>query len=147
MLLMKEEFKSVVFTRNLDIEEVPFYGKDYLCDEEIVLAAFATNQDIGIFTDQKIIIFDNTNGHGNQKEVISIPYQVLTIHSIMFQSKSVEIVILLDSKNKLTLKFIDLDDAGKMRIRYLYNAVSALVCGLDIPKKVQKKLLENDFKF
>lgn len=139
--------KDFNFTKSLDLNNIPSYGKDYIYDDEKALAVYQIGKDIGIITDKKIILFDNSTSFGARKEITTIPYHVITAHSIIFHASSIEIYLLLETGNPLLLKFKDLKDADKYKIRLLYNAMSAIISGQKIPTEIEKKLLNSDFSF
>lgn len=139
----KEVAKHFNFTKVLDVESIPSYVKDYVYDDEILLAVYKVGKDHGIITDKKIVLFDN-KAH---KEITTVPYKSVTAHSVIFHSFSAEIYLLLETKNTILLKFADMEDVDKLRLRLLYNAMSASICGQKIPNQVLKKLINNDFDF
>ena len=143
----KEVTKHFNFTKVLDLDEVPSYGKDYIYDDEILLAVYKVGKDIGIINDKKIVLFDNSMSFGGRKEVTTIPYRSVTAHSIIFRATSTEIYLLLETSNPLLLKFVNMKDTDKARLRLLYNAMSARICNQEIPKSIVKKLVDNDFGF
>lgn len=139
----KEVAKHFNFTKALDIESIPSYVKDYVYDDEILLAVYKVGKDHGIITDKKIVLFDNKA----RKEITTVPYKSITAHSVIFHSFSAEIYLLLETRNTILLKFADMEDVDKLRLRLLYNAMSASICGQKIPNQVLKKLINNDFDF
>ena len=143
----KEITRNFNFSKNLDIDNVPDYVLDYVYDGETVLAAYKVGKDYSIFTTKKMVIFDNSQEFGGKKEVMTIPYRSATAHSIAFHSSSAEIYMLMETSNPLILKFSSLKDADKSRLRLLYNAISAGVCEIEIPKKIVNRLTKNDFYF
>ena len=40
-----------------------------------------------------------------------------------------------------------MDAEDKVRLRLLYNAMSAAICGQTVPNKIIKKIINNDFEF
>lgn len=140
----KEVTKTFNFSKSLSVDEIPSYGKDYVYEDETLLAGYVVGKDIGIITDKKVILFDN---FGGKKEVTTIPYHAVLAHSIIFHTNTAEIYFLLTSSNPLLLKFSNMTDRDKMKLRYLYNAMSALICGQKVPKNVEAKLVKDDFDF
>ena len=143
----KEVTRTFNFTKAIDFESIPSYGKDYIYCDEKVLGAYRVGKDIGLITNKKIILFDNTQSLGMRKEVTTIPYRSITAHSVIFHSSTAEIYLLLETSNPLLLKFSDMKDIDKLRLRLLYNAMSASICDQKIPDNILKKLLDNDFGF
>lgn len=143
----KEVARTFNFIKAINFESIPTYGKDYIYSDEIVLGAYRVGKDIGLITNKKIILFDNTQSLGLRKEITTIPYSSITAHSVIFHSTTAEIYLLLETSNPLLLKFSDMKDIDKLRLRLLYNAMSASICNQEIPKNILKKLLNNDFGF
>ena len=69
----KEIVKYFHFSKNLDLKELPWYSLDYVFEDETVLVAYKTKRDHGVFTDKKIILFDNTNMFNLKKQITIIP--------------------------------------------------------------------------
>ncbi|MDE6284228.1 MAG: PH domain-containing protein [Bacilli bacterium] len=143
----KEVAKNFNFTKALDLDSIPSYIKDYVYDDEILLAVYKVGKDHGIITDKKLVLFDNSLSFGTKKEITIIPYRCVTAHSVIFHPTSAEIYLLLETSNPLLLKFVDMNDSDKFRLRLLYNVMSASICGQKIPNQVLKKLINNDFSF
>lgn len=143
----KEVTKHFNFTKVLNIKNLPSYVKDYAYEDEIILAAYKVGRDHGIITDKKIVLFDNSLSFKPKKEITTIPYHSVSAHSIVFYSASAEIYLLLDSGYPLLLKFANVNGEDKVRLRLLYNAMSAVICNQKIPDKIIKRLIENDFEF
>ncbi len=143
----KEVTKHFNFTKALDLSEIPSYAKDYVYDDETLLAVYKVGKDHGLITDKKMVLFDNSLSFGGRKEVTTIPYHAVSAHSIIFRSTAAEIYLLLETGNPLLLKFVSMRDADKVRLRLLYNAMSARICNQEIPKSIVKRLTLNDFEF
>lgn len=133
------------FSKSIELQNIPSYGKDYVGENEMVLAAYNVGKDISIITDKKIIIFDNEKKLKNKKEITTVPYNSVTAHSIMFHSSSCEIYLLLNTGNPMLLKFVDMLDIDKYRLRLVYNVMSASICGVKVSKDIINKLTTEDF--
>lgn len=133
------------FSKSIELDKIPSYGKDYVCDDEIILATYNVGKDISIITDKKIIIFDNETKLKNKKEITTVPYNCVTAHSIMFHSNSCEIYLLLNTGNPMLLKFVNMDDTDKYRLRLVYNVMSASISGGKISKEIINKLTTENF--
>ncbi|MFA5603352.1 MAG: PH domain-containing protein [Bacilli bacterium] len=118
------------FFKEIDYVDCPSYIKDYIVYNERVLAVYKTHRDHGVFTNRKIILFDQ-RGIGNIKEITTIPYSSITAASIRFKETSVDIAFNLNSGYPLRLKFIRLNPEGKKRLRLLYT-------------NIQKELINKD---
>jgi hypothetical protein len=143
----KEVTKHFNLTKVLDKNNLPYYVTDYVCDGEILLAAYQVGRDHGIITDKKIVLFDDSNLFGIRKKITSIPYKSVTAHSIIFYKTRAELYLLLESGHPLLLKFSNLDCKDKVRLRLLYNAMSASICNLKISNEVIDRLLNNKLDY
>ena len=143
----KEVTRRFNFSKSVDLDKVPSYCMDYIYGKEELLAAYKVGNDHGIITTNKIMIFDNSQQMGMRKEVTTVPFHAITAHSIIFRLNMAEIYLLLGTGNPLVLKFSNMKDADKARLRYLYNAMSAAICDQVIPDEIVNKLVQNDFEF
>ena len=55
----KEITKYFNFSRAVDKKNLPKYIKDYVFDDEKILAAYKTLTDHGVFSDKKVVLFDS----------------------------------------------------------------------------------------
>ena len=138
--------KDFNFTAALKLDEIPNYGFDYIYDDETILAVYKVGKDIGLITDKKMVLFDNSTSFGARKEITTIPYKSVTAHSIIFHTSSTEIYLLMETSNPLLLKFSNMSDEDKYKLRLLYNAMSASICGQKIPTTIIKKLTNENFE-
>lgn len=143
----KELTRSFNFSKALDRDAIPEYVKEYIYDGETILAVYKVGKDYGVFTDKKMVLFDNSLKLGGKKEITTIPYSRATTHSIVFYPSHTEIYILMETSNPLYLKFVNMKDRDKLRVRVLYNAMSAAITGEKIPEHIKKRLVEDDFDF
>lgn len=143
----KEVTKNFNFTKALNFNEIPSYAADYIFEDEILISVYKVGRDHGLITDKKIVLFDNSLSFGIRKEITTIPYRAVSAHSIIFKASSAEIYLLLETGNPLLLKFVNMKAEDKVRLRLLYNAISAKICNQEIPRDVVRKLLNNDFGF
>lgn len=135
------------FTKAIDFSDMPAYVNSYIYEDEIPLAAYKVGKDHGVMTDKKLLLFDNSKSHGSTKEIITVQYSTVAAHSVTFHTNSAEIYLLLQTGNPILLKFSNMNDADKLRLRLIYNAMSAAICGQKIPAKVMKRLVNNDLSF
>lgn len=142
----KEVTKHFNFTKEIEIKNVPSYILDYVYDDETLLAGYKVGRDHGIITTKKIVLFDNTISLKPKKEITVIPYKSVTAHSVVFYSTSAKVYLLLESGYPVLLKFSNMNTEDKVRLRLLYNAMSAAICGQIIPNKIIKKIINNDFE-
>lgn len=140
----KEVTKSFNFTKTLSPKELPKYVNDYVFKEERILIGYKTSRDYGIFTDNKIILFDNDP---NSKQVYVIPYKSVSTVSVVFKKNSGEIMCMLESGSPLRLSFVNMEAEDKLKLRLLYSGVVKLVNGQNIEKTLFDQLADDDFKF
>ena len=143
----KEVTKHFNFTKALKLEDAPGYTKVYTYDDEILLGVYKVDRDHGLITNKKLILFDNSTSIRPKKQITTIPYYSISSHTIMFYESSAEIYLLLNSGNPILLKFSNMSDVDKARLRFLYNAMSAAICKQEIPSYIIQKLINDDFKF
>ena len=142
----KEVTKHFNFTREIELKDIPSYILDYVYDDEVLLAGYKVGRDHGIVTTKKIVLFDNTISLKPKKEITVIPYRSVTAHSVVFYSTSAKVYLLLESGYPVLLKFSNMDTEDKVRLRLLYNAMSAAICGQTVPTKIVKKIINSDFE-
>ncbi|MDD2377521.1 MAG: PH domain-containing protein [Bacilli bacterium] len=121
-LKYKELTQYFNFFKEIEFKDVPDYIKDYITDKEKALAIYKTYRDHGVFTNKKIILFDQ-KGTGNIKEITIIPYCSISSCSIKFFLGSADILMYLDSGYPLRLRFVKLKPEDKRRLRILYNNI------------------------
>lgn len=118
----KELTQYFNFFKEIDPDSVPTYIKDYINENETILAVYKTYRDHGVFTNKKIILFDQ-KGMGNIKEITCIPYKSISSISIKFRNTTTDIFINLNSGYPVRLKFVKLTPQGKRKLRILYNNI------------------------
>jgi len=143
----KEVTKYFNFSKNMNINELPKYVKDYVFDNETILAGYKTSRDHGIFTNKKIILFDNYSFMGLRKQIYIIPYKSISTLSIIFMPTRAEISLFLDSGYPLRLKFINLKGIDKLRLRLLYSCISCYVNNQLPNSKDLERLVSNNLSF
>ncbi len=139
----KEISKYFDFSKYIETEDLPQYVIDYVFEEEQILVTYKTFRDYGVFTDSKIILFDNAISINPYKEIFIIPYSKVSSCSIVFRPSKVELKFDLESGYQLRLKFINMKVVDKVRLRLLYSCISRIIDGQDVPKTVMNKLIEN----
>ena len=143
----KEITKFFNFNHIIPKEKLPKYTTDYIFEDEKILVSYETSRDYGIFTDSKIVLFDNSYTFGTAKQVFVIPYLSLTAISIVFKIKGGEISCILDGGHQLRLKFANMNNLDKLRLRLLYSIIIRVVNKQKPDEKIIKQLMENDIKF
>ena len=143
----KEITKYFNFSKALDKTKLPKYVNDYVFDEEQILAAYKTSSDHGLFTTKKIVLFDNYSPFGMRKQIYSIPYKSISTCSIIFYPSRAEISLFMDSGYPVRLKFIDLKDVDKLRLRLLYSVIIRYVDNQKVPAADILRLVNDDISF
>ena len=139
----KELTKFFNFSKHIDTEDLPHYVFDYVYDDEDILVSYKTFRDHGVFTTSKVVLFDNRLSFTPFKKIYIIPYRRVTALYIMFQSRSCEIHFDLESGHQMKLKFINMNDYDKMRLRLLYSYISRVVNNQKIPNDLVNTLIED----
>lgn len=125
-LKYKEITKYFYFQRSVDISTLPEYVISYLEKDEIIIKAYETKRDKGIFTNKKIVLFDvNLTG---TKQIHIIPYKSISTLAILFKSTSGSILGFTDSGYPIDLRFVNLSPEDKTKLRILYTQISEKVC-------------------
>ncbi len=137
----KEVTKNFNFSKALKKEDLPGYIKHYVQEDENILVAYKTSRDHGVFTDKKIVLFDNIT---NVKQIHTIPYQSISIMDIVFDSESAELNLCLNCSYLVKLKFIDMGMDDKVRLRLLYTCINRIVNGQKMLKEDIRRLQSND---
>lgn len=143
----KEITKYFNFSKVLDKSKLPKYVTDYAFDDERILVAYKTRTDHGIFTTSKIVLFDNYSMFGAKKHIYTIPYKTISTCSIIFYPRNAEISLFLDSGYPVRLKFINLRDIDKLRLRYLYSVIIKIVSNQKVTSDELTRLINDDISF
>ena len=128
----KELTKYFNFSSGVDIDSLPEHIYDYLYEDEMILDAYRTSRDYGIFTDRKMILFDSPFSFwilDSKKEINIIPYKSISTCSIIFRPGHAELFLMFDSGYPLRLKFKNMRKKEKARLRHLYYCISKIVSG------------------
>lgn len=132
--------KPFNFSGVIDKNNLPAYVKQYI-REELILVAYKTSRDHGIFTDRKIVLFDN---YDKRKQIYTIPYSSISTLSIIFDEKEAELDLFLNSGYPVNLKFVKMSGEDKLRLRILYTCINHLINGQEPLKMDLDRLLKND---
>ncbi len=122
--------------------DIPGYVKQYIKDEEI-LVSYKTKRDYGVFTNHKIVLFDND---GNAKHIYTISYKSISIPSVTFNNDKAELNLYMDSSYPVSLKFINMSGNDKLCLRILYNCIDKIISGQEPTKEDMKKLINSTIK-
>ena len=143
----KEITKYFNFSASIDKKSLPKYVKDYVFDDEMILVAYKTKTDHGIFTTKKIVLFDNYSLFGTKKQIYVIPYSSISSCSVIFHLKSAELSCFLDSGYPLRLKFINMKGIDKLRLRLLYSILLKIISKQTITTEELERLIEDKITF
>lgn len=140
----KEITKFFDFSLFVSKHDLPAYVLDYIYEDEHVLAAYKTSRDYGVFTEKKMILFDNAISINPYKEIFTISYKKLTTCSILFRPSKAELKFDLESGFPLRVKFTNMSRIDKVRLRLLYSFITRVVCNQDIPESLSEKLINDN---
>ncbi len=132
--------KEFNFSGIIDKKDLPAYVKQYI-REELILVAYKTSRDHGVFTDKKVILFDN---FGKRKQIYTIPYKSISTLSIIFDDTESFLDLFLDSGYPINLRFINTSAEDKLRLRILYTCVNRLINNQEPLEIDLTRLLNND---
>lgn len=132
--------KPFNFSGILDKNMIPAYVKQYV-REELILVAYKTSRDHGIFTDKKIVLFDN---YGKRKQIYTIPYSSISTLSVIFDENEAVLDLFLNSGYPVHLKFINMSGEDKLRLRILYTCINRLINNQEPLKMDMDRLVNND---
>ena len=143
----KEITKYFNFSKVLDKTTLPKYVKDYVFDDEHILVAYKTLGDHGIFTTRKIVLFDNYSLFGRKKQIYTIPYKTVSTCSVIFFRRNAELSLFLDSGYPVRIKFANMGDIDKLRLRLLYSIIIKIINNQKVSDDEIIRLVEDDIKF
>ena len=143
----KEITKYFNFTKALDKAKLPKYVHDYVFDDETMLCAYKTSTDHGIFTTSKIVLFDNYSLFGMKKQIYTIPYKTISTASIIFYPRHAELSLFLDSGYPVRIKFINMRDVDKLRLRLLYSLLIKIINNQKVKNDEIERLVKDDVSF
>ncbi len=147
MAYIKEITKYFNFSKALDKTKLPKYVNDYVFEDEKILAAYKTSSDYGVFSTKKIVLFDNYSSFGIRKQIYTIPYKNISTCSIIFYPSRAEFSLFMDSGYPIRLKFINLKDIDKLRLRLLYSIIIKYINNQRVSNAEVNKLVEDDISF
>lgn len=118
----KELTKYFNFNKEILIDDLPTYVTDYLNKNEVIQSAYRTSRDKGIFTNERMILFD-VNPLTSAKKIHIIPYSSISSGAILYKSSSAAIFLSFDSGYQLRLNFVNLKPADKTKLRKLFSYI------------------------
>jgi len=143
----KEITKYFNFSNVLDKKKLPKYVRDYVFEDEKILEAYKTRTDHGIFTNKKIVLFDNYSLFGIKKQIYAIPYETISTCSVIFHPRSAELSFFLDCGYPVRLKFVKMASEDKLRLRILYSTILKIVSKQNVSEKELNTLIEDKISF
>lgn len=135
----KKSNNSLSFAEVIKKEDLPAYARQYVKKENI-LTIYKTERDYGIFTDKKVVLFDNNS---NSKQINTIPYKSINSVSVIFYEDSAELQFMLNCNEGVTLRFINMTGDDKLRLRILYHCIDKTISGLEPSSEDLNKLIED----
>src|SRR5574344_149764 len=121
------KFKEITqyfdFFEEMDLDNVPTYVTDYLCQGEKLEAVYCTFRDKCAFTNRKMILFDRRGIFGKSKKIYFFPYHKIGSSAIQYDPNKVIISLTMDSGYQLRLDFIKMKPEAKKRIRHIFMYV------------------------
>ncbi len=130
--------RSFKFEGIVDKNEIPAYALQYI-KKERVLAVYRTSRDFGIFTDEKVTLFDNCR---SRKNIYTIPYKSISMLSICFGEKKAELTLFIDSGYEVNLRFFNMTPKDKLDLRILYTCVDKITSSQDTIAEDMNALLK-----
>lgn len=115
----KELTKYFNFNKEIDKESMPNYVLDYVRNGEKIYKAYKTSRDKGVFTDERMILFD-VNPITNAKKIHIIPYSSISSGAVLFKMTTGSILLSFDSGYQLKLNFVSLNPKAKTELKNLF---------------------------
>ncbi len=143
----KEVTKYFNFSTVIDKKSLPKYVKDYVFEDETILVGYKTFTDYGIFTDKKIVLFDNFSFMGKRKQIYTIPYSSISTISVIFDGGVAELSLFLDCGYPVRIKFVRMDGIDKMRLRLIYSLILKVICKQTITDEEIDRLVNDKLSF
>ena len=119
----KELTKYFDFKREVNVDELPDYTKEYVDSEEKIVMAYKNSKDFVLFTDKRLILFDRDALALYYKKIHIIPYKSISTSAINFKPGKVELLLSLDSSYQVHLNFVDMHHDKKENIKRVYKMI------------------------
>lgn len=146
-LKYKEVTKYFYFSKVVSYKDLPKYVIDYVFEDESILCGYKTARDYGVFTNKKIVLFDNTSTLGMTKQIYTIPYKTISALSVVYKQRGAELSLFLDSGYPVRIKFINMNNIDKKRVRLIYSLISKVVNDQKITNEDIRVIQDNDINF
>lgn len=141
---MKRKFN---FKKVFDKSELPGYINHYILKDEKILISYKTIRDHGIFTDTKLVLFDNYSKFGSHKQIYTIPYKSIMTITVTFEDAFAGLTFSLLNGSIVYLKFLNVQPEDKIRLRLLYTCINRIINNQSPAKEDIKRLIDNNIKF
>ena len=135
----KKAINNFSFSEVVPRENLPAYARQYV-KKETILTIYKTSRDYGIFTDKKMVLFDNNS---NSKQINTIPYKSISTVSVIFYEDSAELQFISNFNEGISLHFTNMTGDDKLRLRILYHCIDKIISGLDPIDEDVSRLVEN----
>ena len=119
----KELSKYFDFKTEVLKEDLPFYAKEYIEDNEKIIFAYKNSKDYAVFTDKKMVLFDRDTLAVYYKKIHVIPYVSISSSAINYKPGKVELLFSLDSGYQIHLNFIDMNHDKKEVLKAVYKCI------------------------
>ena len=139
----KEITKYFYFSSVILKDSLPKYVNDYKFDDEEFLVGYRTSRDHGVFSTQRIILFDN---FGQKKEVTTVPYKSISSCSVVFGLTGADLSLMLDSGYPMRIKFVKMRDTDKKRLRIIYSCIVRAMNNQKMQPEDVQKLIDNNIE-
>ena len=97
--------------------------------------------------DKKIVLFDNYSLLGTKKQIYTIPYSSISTCSVIFRLNGAELSLFMDSGYPIRLKFVDMKDIDKKRLRILYSTIIKIINNQKVSQEELDILIKDDITF
>lgn len=119
----KELAQYFNFYKELGISDLPSYVTDYVEKGEDIYACYATLRDKCLFTNRKIVLFDQRGIFGKTKKIHMFPYKSISSTAIEYRPRSIVLHLSMDSGYQLRLNFVKMSPEGKTKLRLIYSKI------------------------
>ena len=117
----KELSKYFDFKKEVSLENLPDYAKEYVDSSEQIIGAYKNSKDYAVFTNRKMILFDRDTLAVYYKKIHIFPYVSISTSAINFKPGKVELLFSFDSGYQLHINFIEMNHDKKENIKKIYK--------------------------
>lgn len=116
----KELTKYYNFSNELEIKDIPQYVYSYIEEEEQILIAYKTYDDMFLLTNNKLIVVDMSGLIIKRQKVHFFPYISISSSAIEFSKGKAAIHLSMDSGYQVRLNFVKLTKEEQSKIKKVY---------------------------